>query len=147
MTGNRKPMEGQQSLWDLGKPEKLRPCDYRFERYIGQKVNTTFGGIGVITEIDKYYTTVVIDGEDYAGTPDTISPIDEKTEPVRIPCMRQCDVAWGSLKCFLKRGYMRYDGRWCRNDKGEILISVNKECDWVPKEPEDTDNGGTDHDI
>ena len=32
-------MNGQYSIFDChSKTEKLRPCDYRFRRYIGQKV-------------------------------------------------------------------------------------------------------------
>jgi hypothetical protein len=55
-------------------------------------------------------------------------------ETLQMPCYRMCDVEWCSLACFLRRGYIRHDGKWVRNDKGEILISKNKECDWTPKE-------------
>lgn len=53
---------------------------------------------------------------------------------LKTPCFRHCDVEWCSLSCFLKRGYIRHDGKWVRNDKGEILISKTKECDWTPRE-------------
>lgn len=61
-----------------------------------------------------------------------------ETYPVREPCGRRCPVAWCSLKCFLRRGYVEDRSadsrhRWARDDKGNILISNNKDCDWVPK--------------
>lgn len=56
-----------------------------------------------------------------------------KNPSLKCPCMRMCDVEWCSLSCFLRRGYMRHDGKWLRNDKGEILKSNKKECDWTPK--------------
>jgi hypothetical protein len=65
-----------------------------------------------------------------------ISLFDLNEEPKktkRIPCFRECDVEWCSLTCFLRRGYIRHEGKWVRNDKGEILIANNKECDWTPK--------------
>lgn len=56
-----------------------------------------------------------------------------RLDPIREPCNRRCPVEWGSLKCFLLRGYMRYDGKWARNEHGDILITKSKECDWIPK--------------
>lgn len=55
--------------------------------------------------------------------------------PVREPCKRPCPVEWGSLKCFFMRGYVRdpQTQKWVRNDKGEIIITNDKECDWKPK--------------
>ena len=53
---------------------------------------------------------------------------------LKTPCFRHCDVEWCSLSCFLKRGYIRHDGKWVRNEKGEILIANSKECDWTPRE-------------
>ena len=59
--------------------------------------------------------------------------------PVRYPCRRRCPVEWCSLQCFLRRGYIEDKSgtqrtRWARDDKGNILISKNKDCDWVPKD-------------
>lgn len=64
----------------------------------------------------------------------SIFEILEEKKPIREPCGRRCDVECYSLKCFLKRGYIRHDGKWCRNENGEIQISVNKDCDWIPKQ-------------
>ena len=50
-------MDGQLTVYDLGK--KKRPCDYSFQRYIGQKVfiHTSNGPIkGRIDKIEPYYT-------------------------------------------------------------------------------------------
>lgn len=50
------------------------------------------------------------------------------------PC-DTCDVAFGSLTCFLRMGYIRdnHTGKWCRDADGNILISRNKECDYEPR--------------
>lgn len=53
------------------------------------------------------------------------------------PCHMYCDCAWGSLICFLKRGYMRHDGKWLRDDNNNIMIARQKECEWVPKGGDD----------
>lgn len=50
---------------------------------------------------------------------------------MREPCHSICDVEWCSLECFYRRGYMRQNGKWVRDDKGNILISNNRQCDWV----------------
>lgn len=55
----------------------------------------------------------------------------------QMPCNMYCSCAWGSLICFLKRGYMRHDGKWLRDDNKKIMISRQKECEWIPKENED----------
>lgn len=75
-------MIGQYSIWDY-QSKKKRPCDYRFERYIGQKVwlSITSGKfVGEIVEIEAYYTIVKVKGHYslYAGTPTTIYPIEMK---------------------------------------------------------------------
>lgn len=70
-------MEGQMSIFDTNK-QRLRPCDYSFERYIGQTVRMRGGAVGKITKIDSYYTSVEdVRGVVYAGTPSTITPIEE----------------------------------------------------------------------
>lgn len=73
-------MEGQLSLYDLHN-EKLRPCDYRFQRWIGQRVgvNATSGKYtGRIVSIEKYYTIIQEDktGRHIAGTPTNTYPIE-----------------------------------------------------------------------
>lgn len=75
---------GQMSIFDfLDRPKKLRPCDYRFRRYIGQKVQFNHGrdilpGIYTVKEIEKYYTIVIDEGgRELAGTPTTIFPVDD----------------------------------------------------------------------
>lgn len=60
--------------------------------------------------------------------------ITNNTKSFQCPCMKVCDVEWCSLKCFLKRGYMRHDGKWIRGQDGKILIANNRECEWIPRE-------------
>ena len=78
-------INGQYTIFDIreeGKPR--RPCEYSFERYIGQRVrlpdayDRKTGQItcvhGKIVEIEKYYTTVrATDGQMYVGTPTTMA--------------------------------------------------------------------------
>ena len=56
----------------------------------------------------------------------------EDPEPVREPCGRHCSVEWGSLICFLRRGYVRdkETQKWARGHDGKILRTKNRECDW-----------------
>lgn len=76
-------MQGQMSLFDIHpKDEKPRPCDYKFKRYIGQKVrysgNAADQGkcIHVITAFEQYYT--VLDDGEWIGTPYNIYPVEEE---------------------------------------------------------------------
>lgn len=76
-------MNGQLSIFDLPK-EKPRPCDYRWQRYIGQKVGLCCGVTGKITQIEPYYTIILArdtDGvmREFAGTPTTCWPVEEET--------------------------------------------------------------------
>ncbi len=72
-----KQIEGQLSLFDIrDTTKKRRPCEYSFERYIGQRVVFKGGIAGTVTEIEPYYTTIKTDdGGELAGTPTTISPL------------------------------------------------------------------------
>lgn len=76
-------MNGQMNIFDTGKA--IRPCDYSFKRYIGQRVKfKTYGHrisqIGRITAIDKYYTFVKLEnGKTIIGTPTTIIPVEVTT--------------------------------------------------------------------
>lgn len=71
-------MKGQLSIFDVH-DEELRPCYYRFRRYIGQKVrfNRSCGDDGehVITRIEPYYTS--LDDDLWVGTPTTIYPVEK----------------------------------------------------------------------
>lgn len=74
-----KPLPGQISIWDIhGENAKRKPCDYSFQRYIGQTVRCNLTGrIRVIVSIDMYYTDVeCIDGEIYAWTPTNTVPFE-----------------------------------------------------------------------
>lgn len=73
-----KQTEGQLSIFDLHFGEKKKPCDYSFQRYIGQEVGLLCGVHGKITEIEPYYTIVSVNGEEYAGTPSTTYPLEGK---------------------------------------------------------------------
>lgn len=56
----------------------------------------------------------------------------EKENPLREPCGRHCPVEWGSLICFLRRGYIRdkSTGKWARRADGKIMRLNKRECDW-----------------
>ena len=75
-----KELEGQISIYDLmaGKTTKRKPCEYSFQRYIGQTVRDSWHGrIGKIVRIDRYYTDVkCLDGEIYAWTPTNTVPFE-----------------------------------------------------------------------
>lgn len=78
-----KEIKGQMSLFDfIDKPKKRRPCDYRFKRYIGQKVRfRDRKGIYRITDIFPYYTYIINwKGEELVGTPYDIWPVDRSEE-------------------------------------------------------------------
>lgn len=71
-------MTGQYSLFDIH-TEKLKPCHYRFQRYMGQKVKLHIANrilVGKIIEIDKYYTMIEVDGRTWAGTPTNVQPVE-----------------------------------------------------------------------
>ena len=55
---------------------KQKPCDYSWNRYIGQKVKIR-DKVGIIVGIAPYYTDIKCNGKIYAGTPTTCSPIKE----------------------------------------------------------------------
>lgn len=70
-------IEGQYNLFDNIKTD-YGPCGYKFNRYIGQTVRMRGGAVGKITKIESYYTYVKdVRGAVYAGTPSTITPIEE----------------------------------------------------------------------
>ena len=76
---------GQLSIYDaMAENEKRKPCEYNFQRYIGQRVRFSgdyhahHGEVGTITGIGKYYTDIKMDdGRELAGTPYDISPAEK----------------------------------------------------------------------
>ena len=75
-------MRGQYSIFDTG--IKTKPCEYSFQRFIGQKVEFTgysshCGAVGEIVEILPYYTYVRMpNGKVLVGTPHgDIRPFEE----------------------------------------------------------------------
>ncbi len=68
-------MDGQFTLYDINK--KKRPCEYSFQRFIGQKVRVR-GKVGIIVEIEPYYTTVLQENSDslICGTPYDLTPLE-----------------------------------------------------------------------
>ncbi len=75
-------MEGQLSLFDIHNGTK-RPCDYRFKRYIGQKVNISISEgdfVGEVIRIEPYYTIIRVPGYPHllAGTPTTFGPVNKE---------------------------------------------------------------------
>lgn len=75
-----KELEGQISIFDLmaGKSAKRKPCEYSFQRYIGQTVRDSWNGyFGKIYDIGSYYTYVrSASGEEYAFTPGGTHPFE-----------------------------------------------------------------------
>jgi len=73
-------MNGQLSLFDIQTGnEKRKPYEYDFFRYIGQKVELwREGKVGIITKIEPYYTDVLVDDEEFIGTPTTICPVNKE---------------------------------------------------------------------
>jgi hypothetical protein len=73
-------MNGQFSIFDIHESDQLRPCEYRFKRYMGQMVQlyVTSGIVsGKIISIEPYYTIVESDdGIEWAGTPTNTSPLE-----------------------------------------------------------------------
>lgn len=75
-------MKGQLTIYYIPK-DKPRPCDYKFQRYIGQKVK--FVGkyschkdwTGHIVEIFPYYTYVQTAQGVLVGTPYDLQPLEE----------------------------------------------------------------------
>lgn len=68
-------MNGQYSIWDyLTDQKNPKPCEYSFLRYIGQKVSIG-GTIGIIEEIEDYYTIVDAGDRYMIGTPTNMCPI------------------------------------------------------------------------
>lgn len=73
-------MNGQYSIFDI-QPKKRRPCDYKFKRYIGQKVVLyATSGIynGTVKTIKTYYTIINVHGDEMVGTPSTMAPADKE---------------------------------------------------------------------
>lgn len=74
---------GQISIWDLHETDaKRKPCEYSFQRYIGQTVRCSWSGrVGKIVAIDHYYTDVqTSDGEVYAWTSTNTIPFEFNKE-------------------------------------------------------------------
>lgn len=69
-------MKGQMNIFDLVNDGK--PCRYKFQRSLGQKVEFwRTGKFGIIVEIREYYTIVKSDGKLLVGTPYDIRPVSE----------------------------------------------------------------------
>ena len=73
-------IKGQLSMFDILCPEeKRKPCEYKFQRYIGQRVRSKskYGAdyVGTITGIGPYYTDILTDdGREIVGTPYDVWP-------------------------------------------------------------------------
>ena len=69
-------MKGQMNIFDLVNDGK--PCRYKFQRSLGQKVEFwRTGKFGIIVEIREYYTIDKSDGKLLVGTPYDIRPVSE----------------------------------------------------------------------
>lgn len=70
-------MKGQLNIFDLVNDGK--PCRYKFQRSLGQKVEFwRTGEFGIIVEIREYYTIVTVKGKLLVGTPYDIRPASEE---------------------------------------------------------------------
>lgn len=68
-----KTADGQMTIFDTG--VSRRPCEYPFQRYIGQSVTFWRSGItGRIIEIEPYYTFVQTAHGEMVGAPHEINP-------------------------------------------------------------------------
>lgn len=77
------PAFGQMTIFDIPKEQnKRRPCEYSFQRYIGQRVRlySSIEGIvrGTIVEVKSYYTIIKSNCKLYAGTPTNTAPDTEE---------------------------------------------------------------------
>ena len=83
-----KQTPGQMTIFDfIGSG---RPCDYKFTRYIGQRVREMIGAYpgkihhGIIDEIKEYYTIIKTDDHRIlAGTPYNVTPEEKEAEQCR----------------------------------------------------------------
>lgn len=75
-------LAGQMSIFDImPKDEDPKPCEYSFQRYVGQRVQLSNGEYGKIMTIEDYYTTVEGDNGRYMiGTPSTMYPVEDGTD-------------------------------------------------------------------
>ena len=76
-------MSAQLNIFDA--VNEGRPCEYRFQRYIGQRVYISLGGgytqreiKGTITAIKPYYTYVKTAVGELAGTPYNVRPTEDE---------------------------------------------------------------------
>lgn len=75
-------IEGQLSIFDILDPEeKRKPCEYTFQRYIGQRVRSKskYGVdyVGIITGIGPYFTDILTDDRrQIVGTPYDVWPLE-----------------------------------------------------------------------
>ena len=74
-------LPGQLSVFDL--LNEGRPCDYSWQREIGQMVELDDGTIGTITKIEPYYTEVLTKNGLMVGTPTTVAPHDTFGDKMR----------------------------------------------------------------
>lgn len=65
----------QMNIFDY-KP-RLKPYEYSWNRYIGQKVCDIYGRLLTVKSIEPYYTICTDGVRDYAGTSTTIYPVEE----------------------------------------------------------------------
>ena len=75
-------MNGQYELFSIMPPKKRKPCEYSFQRYIGQKVEDSHG-THTIKSIEQFYTFYE-DG--MVGSPHDMSPVnrDEYAEMIDV---------------------------------------------------------------
>ena len=66
-------MDGQLNIYSYAPVKKRRPCEYSFDRYIGQLVRDKHG-VHKIAEIKEFYT-IYEDG--MVGSPHDMSPVNK----------------------------------------------------------------------
>lgn len=114
-------LPGQLSVFDL--LNEGRPCDYSWQREIGQMVEFDDGRIGTITKIEPYYTEVLTKDGLLVGTPTTMAPHKPKPQTIQ-------DYI-GKCKYCMWYGYGLYSQYGNKRKEG----TEEYNCQWEMKRP------------
>ena len=114
-------LPGQLSVFDL--LNEGQPCDYSWQREIGQMVEFDDGRIGTITKIEPYYTEVLTKDGLLVGTPTTMAPHEPKPKTMQEYI--------GECKYCMWYGYGLYSPYGNKRDEG----TEGYNCQWEMKRP------------
>lgn len=150
-------MEGQLSVFDiLAEKAEKKPCEYRFQRSIGQLVMVN-GMEGKIVKIEPYYTEIMTDEGMVVGTPSTTVPV-RKSPSCFADYIGRCEFCFWYKYGLHRTEKDKYVCEWAKNsipayechDKGKWTPDVRKiprlcgNCAWSNcfHYQEDTKAGG-----